>query len=310
MTRIIAFFAAFSLVGAGVLAQTSADAATTTRTLSNGCAVSARGIPSCGALMGGAYQSNGDPAPWEKTLGGQLGVRRTYFGSGQIAGAVNMAKADLAAGRLPWMSFKVPYSWTEMVNGKGDAWAKDIAVRLSALNGPVWVAFAHEPENDSGDIQVWKKMQERLGPIVRSAAANVGFTVILMGYHEFYGAAKYKMSAVWPNTAVDLAGFDVYDHWGKNGSTKHTDMGAYFDKFNAWTATSKVPWGLAETGISHAGAANLPSWFSDTYSKMVAKGGKAMAYFNTNLNSFTDWQLSTTLKRDKFAATYKTSPTM
>ena len=34
-----------------------------------------------------------------------------------------MAKTDLAERRLPWISFKLPYSWADMATGKGDAWA-------------------------------------------------------------------------------------------------------------------------------------------------------------------------------------------
>jgi Cellulase (glycosyl hydrolase family 5) len=286
---------------------TPADAAA--RQLSNGCAVSARGIPSCGVLMGGAYKANHDPSPWEKELGGNIGVHRMFFSAGQVNGAVSKAKSSLAKGRLPWISFKLPHSWQQMASGKGDAWAKDIAKRFSALNGPVWIAFAHEPEKD-GDILVWKKMQERLGPILRNNASNVGFSVILMGYHQFFGSSTYAMSRIWPNTTVDMAGFDVYDHYGKNGQKKHTDMVSYFDKISSWAKSKGVAWGLAETGISHAGLADRPSWFKDTYAQMSSRGGKAFAYFNTSLNSFQDWTLSTSLKKQKFKETWKSSPTL
>ncbi len=285
-------------------------AGTTAKSLSNGCAVSTRGIPACGVLMGGAFGANDDPVAWEKTLGGELGVRRTFFGSGQIKGAVNIAKADVAKGRVPWMSFKAPYGWADMVAGRGDSWAKNLATQMATVPGPVWVAVHHEPEDDGGDIQQWKKMQERLGPILRNNAPNLGFSVIVMGYHQFFGAAKYSMANMWPKTTVDIAGFDVYDHYGKNGSTKHTDFISYFKKFQAWSATSGVPWGLAETGISHSGAADLPTWFQSTYNAMGTYGGKAMSYFNTGLNSFTDWRLTTTIKQDRYTATFKNAPSL
>lgn len=304
---LVSLLAALSLA-LGLIAVPTSSASAATR-LSNGCSMSSRGIPSCGALMGGAYGANDNPASWEKVLGRPLGVHRLFFRPGQVGGAVRMAKADLAKDRLPWISFKVPYSWSAMASGKGDAWVKDVARRMASVGGPVWLAFAHEPEEE-GDIQAWKRMQARIAPMVRRIAPNVGYTIILMGYHEFYGASKYRMSNIWPKTKIDLVGFDVYDHYGKNGSTRHTDMGAYFDKFKAWSKSSGVPWGLAESGISHRGAAHRPGWFKDTYSKLVARGGKAFAYFNTNLNSFQDWRLTTTIKRDRFRATFRTSPTM
>ena len=49
------------------------------------------------------------------------------------------------------MSFKLPHSWGEMAAGAGDAWAKNLAARFGRLNGPVWLAFHHEPEGDGLD---------------------------------------------------------------------------------------------------------------------------------------------------------------
>ena len=260
--------------------------------------------------MGGSYGANTDPSSWESWLGRNLGVRRTFYSASGVSSAVSTAKADLAKGRLPWVSFKVPYSWRDMAQGRGDAWARDIATRMRALDGPVWVAFSHEPENDGGDIQQWKAMQRRLAPIVRTTAPNVGYTIIIMGYHQFYGSSQFSMANMWPATKIDLVGFDIYDHYGKDGSTKHTDMGAYFDKIKAWSSTSGVPWGLAETGLSHAAAADRPAWFKETYDKLVARGGKAFAYFNTDLNSFQDWRLSTWTKKDRFNSTFASTPVM
>jgi hypothetical protein len=302
LATVLAALAAL-FVSLSVVLVPSADAAK----LSNGCSISARGIPSCGALMGGAYKANHDPAPWEKELGDHLGVHRIFFSSGQVNGAVRDATADAQKGRVPWISFKVPNSWGAMANGAGDAWARDLVKKLDKVNGPVWLAFNHEPEKD-GDILAWKRMQERLGPIVRNNSDNVGFSVIVMGYHQFFGSKEYAMSRIWPNTKVDIAGFDVYDHFGKNGQKKHTDMVSYFDKISSWAKSKNVPWGLAETGISHSGLADRPNWFQDTYNQMVNRGGKAFAYFNTSLNSFQDWTLSTSLKKQKFKATFASSP--
>jgi hypothetical protein len=120
--------------------------------LSDGTYLSERGIPQQGStLLGAAYGGNSDPTAWEGDLGRQLGVRRTFWQSTNVDSAVRTAKADVAANRVPWLSFKLPHSWPDMVAGKGDAWAKDIALKLKAVDGPVWVAFHHEPEND-GDI--------------------------------------------------------------------------------------------------------------------------------------------------------------
>jgi hypothetical protein len=284
-------------------------------TLTNGCAYSTRGIPSCGALLGSAFGGNADPTAWETSMGHALGVHRTYYGAGGVASAVSTATKDLANHRIPWISFKLPYSWTDMADGKGDAWAKDLATKLKALNGPVWVAFHHEPEGD-GDITEWTRMQAHLAPLVRGAAPNVAFTIVLTGYHQIYGAAQYHLDALWPqNTKVDLVGFDIYNQYGvvKDGVTnlKGTDLlKQYFTPISAWAKAHGVAWGLGETGYTDKAAVDDPQWVSRTYQQLVANGGVAFAYFNTNLNSIANWELSTALKKNQFTAAIKSTPTL
>ncbi len=230
-------------------------------------------------------------------MGRRLGVRRTYFRADQVSSAVAIARTDLAAGRLPWISFKLPHSWREMVAGAGDDWAADLAARFGRLDGPVWLAFHHEPEGD-GPIADWRRMQQRLGPIVR-AHGNLAFTVIVMGYHEFYGEAKYRMKNLWPRgIKVDVAGFDIYNQLGvvKDGerNTKGTDVRAsYFKKIAPWAKRAGVAWGLAETGITHMAARRQPHWIRQTHRRLERAGGVALAYFNTTLNSVAPWALTT-----------------
>ncbi len=292
---------------AGPLAPSKAAAPT----LTNGCSVSARGIPTCGAYFGAVYGSNTDPTSWEKSMGKTLGVRRTYWGAGSAASAAKTAKADVAKKRVPWMSFKPPYSWSQMAAGKGDAWARDIATRMKSAGGPVWIAVGHEPENDGGDIQQWKAMQARLAPIMRAAAPNLAYSIILMGYHQLYGNKKYSLAATWPNTKIDVAGFDVYEKYGTKGFTTWTDMdGAYFSKFQTWAKSKGVAWGLAETGYSDPAAKKWSGWMSQTYKHMVAHGGIAFSYFNTSLNSQANWTLKLPTKQNAFTFVSKSAPTM
>jgi hypothetical protein len=143
-----------------------------------------------------------------------LGIRRTFWGGSTVDKAVATAKGDLAKHRLPWISFKLPHSWSDMAAGKGDAWVRGLATKLAALDGPVWLAFHHEPEGD-GNIKQWTAMQAHLAPIVRSIAPNVAYSIILTGYHQYYGDAQYSLESLWPkNTKIDLAGFDIYNQYG------------------------------------------------------------------------------------------------
>ena len=281
--------------------------------MTNGCNVSARGIPSCGAYAGAAYGANSNVAAWERSMGKKLGVHRTYWGAGSVASAVKTARADAANKRVPWMSFNPPHSWSSMAKGKGDAWARNLATRMKSVRGPVWVAVAHEPEGE-GDMQAWKRMQARLAPIMRKAAPNLGYSIILMGYHQFYGDSKYRLSATWPNTKIDIAGFDLYEKYGVKKSGKPTInewkkfTKDYFIPIQRWAKSKGVAWGLAETGYSNPAAAKKPNWPRVTYNAMVAQKGVAFSYFNTNLHSQANWKLSTAAKKNAFKALVRAAP--
>ena len=280
--------------------------------MSNGTGLTARGVPLKGALFGATYGSNNNPAPFEQQTGQRLGVRRTFWAANQVDAAVATARQDLNAGRLPWISFKLPYGWPNMATGKGDAWAKGIAQKLATLPGPVWIAFHHEPEGD-GDMKDWVAIQERLSPIVRSTAPNVAYTVIYTGYYQLYGPEKYQLANVWPKTKIDVVGFDVYNQYGmmKNGTMvkSATPMRtAYFEKFEKFAASKGVAWGLAETAISDPAAKDHPTMLRDTYDDLVATHGVAMAYFNTHLHSKSSWAILDEDKIQQFGAVLKSSP--
>jgi hypothetical protein len=295
-------------------ATDSTNAATTNGkyTLSDGCTLNAKGLGDCDPLFGGATDLNADPSTLESSFGQVYGVRRTYFQSSQVSSAVKTVKADLAAGRIPWISFKLPYGWKDMVAGKGDSWVKDIVTQLDAVNGPVWLAFHHEPEKDEADITQWTKMQERIGPMVRKSD-NVAFSVVLTGYHQLYGVNEFRLDNIWPKTTVDLAGFDIYESYGtiSAGKLKLTPPALkanYFDTISAWAAKKGMKWGLAETGLSDRAATDYPSWMQQTYQDLKATDAVAMAYFNTSLNTTSTWELSTSAKKADFKAALKGSP--
>ena len=284
-------------------------------TMSNGCKLGQRGLPGCGTYLGAGIGANTDPTQFETTMGKRISVHRVYWSAGQVESAMSSARTDLARGRLPWMSFKMPYSWSDMAAGRGDAWARSLATRLNTLPGPVWVAFHHEPEGD-GDITKWTAMQRRLAPIVRANATNVGFSIILTGWDELYGDPKYRLSRIWPeNTKIDIAGFDVYNRYlvTSNGTTMTTppDLDErYFQPLSEWARSKGVRWGLAETGYSHPASERLPNWIEQTYGEVRAAGGVAMAYFDSTLHSIARWDLSTSSKQKDFARALRLAPNL
>lgn len=167
-----------------------------------------------GTLFGAAVGSNGSPAVLEASAGRPFGIRRTFWEASQVSSGVSTAAADIAAGRVPWISFKLPASWAAMASGSQDAWLRDLGTRLRALPGEVWVALHHEPEND-GNIADWCAMQRHAAPMIR--ADNVKYSIIVTGWHQFFStAATYKMAACWPgdDVGIDLIGIDPYNEYG------------------------------------------------------------------------------------------------
>ena len=277
--------------------------------LSNGGTVTARGIPSSGAYFGAAYGGNAPVSAWEqRRLGRRLGVHRTYWGGNGIASAIRTAKAD-AASPVAVAELQGPVLLGGNGLRRGDGWARGLARQIRGVRGPVWVAIHHEPENDGGNIEQWKAMQKRLAPIMRSTAPNLGYTIILMGYHQFYGAARYRMSNIWPDTKIDVAGFDIYEKYGVRGDRTFKNFyRKYFLPLQAWSRRTGVRWGIAETGYSHAAARKQPRWMRKVYTQMVNQGGIAFSYFNTNLNSKADWRLRIATKLNAFKGINRTAP--
>ncbi len=199
-----------------------------------------------------------------------------------------------------------------MAAGAGDAWARDLTSDLNAINGPVWVAFHHEPEGD-GDLKQWTAMQRRLSGIVRGGADNVAFTIIVTGWNQFYsGVPEYSLEALWPGDGiVDVVGMDTYNRYGevKDGdrNDNFTELKVYYAKMKAFADAHDVAWGVAETGYTDEAATRDAAWLMRAYQDMKAMGGVALTYFDTILNSNANWQLSTPAKQQAFVQTLRAS---
>lgn len=121
---------------------------------------------------------------------------RTYYNLSSASSAVTQAKADIAAGRVPCVSFKLPsgVTWAQAAAGSVDVAARGVARDLSALGSRIYVAFHHEPEGD-GPIGDWTAMQARLAPIFD--LPNLRYSIIVQGYPQLYGPTTYRLDKIW-----------------------------------------------------------------------------------------------------------------
>jgi hypothetical protein len=280
---------------------------TTTQPNPSGCVNTPMGIPSSGsAYLGAAVGGTSSITTREQQLGRPLALHRTYYSASQVDYAVGKVRDDLAANRLPWISFKLPYSWADMANGKGDAWVVGLTDKLAKVNGPVWLAFHHEPEGD-GNMQDWKRMQQHLAPIVHAHSNNVAYTVIYTAWDVLFEKGQFDLPTVWPGEQyVDLLGMDMYNKYGtvKNGtkSTNMLDPMVYFRPISAFANAHHVRWGIAETGYTPEAAAANPTWLDTEFNDLRATGGAALTYFDSSLNSIADWTLDYPAKLARFKA--------
>lgn len=300
-----------ALLAVVVLAVTAVRILGDDRTLSNGCSYTERGLPECGTFVGAAIGANDDPARLEDSIGGRLAIRRTYWQQHQVDLAVDAARDDVEAGRLPWISFKLGVPWPEAAEGAVDEWTEDLRTRLEELPGPVWVAIHHEPEND-GDISQWRAIQSRLGPILRESP-NVGFTVVLTGWNQIHGPAEFSLDRIWPDTKVDVAAFDVYNRYGprEDGSfsDEPTDLRSeYFSTISMWAQERDIAWAVGETGLTDQAATIDPGWLETTFNDLEDTGGIALIYFDSENFINRPIGLSTPQKREAFSRILAESP--
>jgi hypothetical protein len=245
-------------------------------------------------LVGAAVGGNADPAPLEKSLGKPLRVHRTYWGGSQVDKAAATCSADTAAGRVPFITFKLPYSWKDMASGKGDAWARDLAGKLALIGGPVWVDFHHEPEGD-GVASDWTAMQQRLIPLVKSANVKVG--VCYTGYQETHGDQTWTFEKTFPSEAQFLA-VDIYQMYGTVNATtkkpllKWSPLDTYYAQVSAFAKEVGVPWGLGETGVTDEALAAKPTALADLFGSARGNDAGFLAYFSSSLNSTGSWPLT------------------
>ncbi len=278
---------------------------------SKGCVSNAMGIPATGTYLGAVVNGVSTIEQRETQLGGTMALHRSYFSADRIAGAVKQANADLAAGRLPWISFKEPLSWSQMASGAGDAWATQLADALATVNGPVWLAVHHEPEND-GDMALWTKMQARIAPIIHARTNNVAYSVIYSGWNTFGGDTN-TVATKWPGDAnVDILAIDAYNDFGavRNGKegTKVLELKTYYAKMAAWSKAHGTRFAIGETGQTAKASALDPTWLDRTYHDMIAAGGIGLSYYDSNANSVADWSLNDKVKFGRFKALMPESP--
>ena len=84
---------------------------------------------------------------------GSIDSRRIFADLASPDSAIRMATSEVAAHRLPVVSFKVPNNdWAGAAAGKYDTQIKAVTSRLAAIGGRVFVTLHHEPSGDGTPV--------------------------------------------------------------------------------------------------------------------------------------------------------------
>ncbi len=249
---------------------------------------------------------------------GALGLQRAFFRWNDGSREDKVIKANHAAGRLPWVSFKPPVSsggWAAVASGQYDADIRARAQRYAALSGPVIVTFNHEPQTDkaAGTPAEFVKAWIRIHDVMKSATGlkNVASAPII-GEWVFNPINKqHNPEDYVTGPMLDRAhflGLDVYQT--KNGATYDSRLGNVFDYMDAKGHTTKMV-GIGETGATNSyGSPSGAAWWTSSWAFATANANRvgAIAYFNSlaHNNSGNNWLLwESQAKLDAFKASLR-----
>ena len=168
---------------------------------------------------------------------GPVYARRLFGQLSSTSGLISLARSEIAAGRMPILSFKVPNNdWAGAAAGRYDAQLRDLTTKLDNLPGQVFVAIHHEPTND-GTQRDYAAMQRRVLPIL-APPTNVYAGVIVNGYWWSARAAGYTDAEIaqWlPADVLGLAeviGADTYQ--GGTSASPGEDAAAKIRRLSQW----------------------------------------------------------------------------
>lgn len=256
------------------------------------------GDPGKHRLYFGESREGGDPAGREAEYGHRVGVYRSYWQPSQTASMLAVCERDTAAGRMPFVSTKLPATWADVAAGSQDVWLQATMDALATVAGPVWLCLHHEPYDDQGIGQSPADYVAMYRHAYLMKPRNVAMVPILQAAPfdpTVYGHAD--ISPWYDPSVTDVVGIDTYNHWYPGGGNKWRDPATVASFFDVLAAKFGKPIALAEYGVrtDPAEVGKAAQWMSDFQALLVARGDMvAMSFFDSGQNvndGGTDWSL-------------------
>ena len=226
---------------------------------------------------------------------GALGLQRSYFSWTAAAGENRQIASDHAASRIPWISFKPPFTtsggWAAVASGRYDADIRARARRYAALSKPVIVTFNHEPHNDNtGTPADFARAWTRIHDVMKSETGlrNVAHVPII-GEWVYSPVNKNGNPDAYITSAVlarcSFLGVDLYQN--RTGDGYAIRLGRILKWLDARGHSTKMV-GLGETGATDGfGSPSGAKWWTDSWNWAVVNRHRvaAISYYNSQRNN-------------------------
>jgi hypothetical protein len=242
----------------------------------------------------------------ENYIGRRVGLTRRYSDVAGSSGALSLISGDIAAGRLPWVSYKVDgipgadaTGWAAFAAGNGDSWFSGVLSGLNAIGGGPIILTLHHEANGDGAATDYQAMYAHAHTMTSAYPQILLAPNLSWGYSTITTGTR---AATWFNPATcDIFTFDSYNHVsyspanGKKDLSVNQVFGLQRNELAQLDPTK--PWAVGEWGVRTganginvtnnevaAAAGSAATWMKDAYDYCRNSGCYAMAYFDSGTN--------------------------
>lgn len=224
---------------------------------------------------------------------GGVDARRIFGQLDSPDSAVRLAQSEIAAGRMPILSFKIPNNdWAGAAAGAYDGALRNLTARLDALPGELFVTIHHEPSGD-GSPAAYAQMQEHVLPIL-APPSNVLAGVIVNGFwwsSRSQGLTDLEIAAWLPTRVLrrsEVVAADTYQ--GGTNASPGENAGVKIRNMSAWA--TRV--GVKRLGIGEYNGLDAASIKAAGDAVMADPRYAFASVFNSSVNNRVgvDWTLS------------------
>lgn len=226
---------------------------------------------------------------------GRLGVQRTFFGWNDGEREDRAVRADHAAGRLAWISFKPETGrrggWAAIASGAHDKELRARAHRYASYRKTTLVTFHHEPTNDgTGTGAEWAAAYLHSRRVIRDeiGRSNIRFVPIIGDWafnpsNRDANAGEFLTREVLAHCA--FVGVDCYQNASNEGFDNR--LGRILE-FCAKRGFPHMMLGIGETGCTDGyGAPGATQWWNRQWGWIERNTDRigVVSYFNSPRNS-------------------------